>query len=99
MKNKLMKKAFAYAAAAVFSAQLFTISCAYAEGCTAEFVFSDTKITADGADGYSVDGTNLKIEKSGTYKVSGSCSDGSIFAAAFARAPPILPTPMNPKRN
>ena len=78
MKNKLMKKAFAYAAAAVFSAQLFTLSGAFAEGCTAEFVFSDTKITADGADGYSVDGTNLKIEKSGTYKVSGSCSDGSI---------------------
>lgn len=78
MKNKLMKKAFSYAAAAVFSAQLFTISCAYGDGCTAEFVFSDTKITADGADGYSIDETNLKIEKSGTYKVSGSCSDGSI---------------------
>ena len=43
------------------------------------FTFTDSAITADGeSTGYEIDGTHLKIESSGTYLLSGSCSDGSI---------------------
>lgn len=45
----------------------------------AAFTFADDGITVTGADsGYEVDGTHLKIESSGTYIISGKCSDGCI---------------------
>ena len=43
------------------------------------FTFTDSAITANGeSTGYEIDGTHLKIESSGTYLLSGSCSDGSV---------------------
>ena len=50
-----------------------------ASGATS-FVFSDSGITISEGDysGYKTDGTELTINGSGTYIVSGSCSDGSI---------------------
>ncbi len=43
------------------------------------FTFTDSSITADGeSSGYEIDGTHLKIESSGTYLLTGSCSDGSV---------------------
>lgn len=46
----------------------------------AYFEFSDGGISADQSDSssYKIDGTELTIKSSGTYIVSGSCSDGSI---------------------
>lgn len=45
-----------------------------------ELVFSDTGITVNEGeyDGYKIEGTALTLNKSGVYRVSGSCSDGSI---------------------
>ena len=45
-----------------------------------KFVFTDSGITVTEGNytGYKVDGTELTIHASGTYIVSGSCSDGSI---------------------
>lgn len=50
-----------------------------ADGATS-FVFSDGEITVTEGiySGYKTDGTALTISESGTYIVSGSCSDGSI---------------------
>ena len=50
-----------------------------ASGATS-FVFSDSGITAkDGKyTGYETDGCELKINESGTYVLSGECSDGSV---------------------
>ena len=50
-----------------------------ASGAT-KFTFSDSAITArNGNDtGYQIDGTDLTIQSSGTYLVSGNCADGSI---------------------
>ena len=43
------------------------------------FTFTDSGITADGeGSGYEIDGTHLTIESSGTYLLTGSCSDGSV---------------------
>ncbi len=45
----------------------------------AAFTFTDSAIIASGeSSGYEIDGTHLTIESSGTYLLSGSCSDGSI---------------------
>ena len=48
------------------------------------FTFTDSGITADSstATGYSIDGTTLTISASGTYGVTGSCSEGSIVIKA-----------------
>ncbi|MBQ6568687.1 MAG: carbohydrate-binding domain-containing protein [Clostridia bacterium] len=56
------------------------ISADYDEKDATGFVFSDSGITAkDGAySGYEIEGTSLKITQSGTYIVSGSCSNGTI---------------------
>ncbi|MBQ5742682.1 MAG: carbohydrate-binding domain-containing protein [Clostridia bacterium] len=44
-----------------------------------EFVFSDAAVTCSASeDGYEITGTELKIKKSGTYRLSGACSDGSV---------------------
>lgn len=43
------------------------------------FTFSDSGITATGeSSGYEIDGTHLTIEASGTYLLSGKCSDGAV---------------------
>ena len=45
----------------------------------AAFTFTDGAITATGeSSGYEIDGTYLTIEASGTYLLSGECSDGSV---------------------
>ena len=56
------------------SAAEYTVS-----GAT-KFVFTDSGITVTEGNytSYKVDGTELTIHASGTYIVSGSCSDGSI---------------------
>lgn len=41
-------------------------------------VFSESGITAADESGLSIDGTSLTIEQSGTYVLSGTCSDGSV---------------------
>lgn len=43
-----------------------------------EIAFSDGKITASATDGVEIDGTALTITASGTYVLSGSCTDGSV---------------------
>ena len=44
----------------------------------AAFTFTDGAITATGeSSGYEIDGTYLTIEASGTYLLSGECSDGN----------------------
>ncbi len=43
-----------------------------------EIQFSDGKITAASAGGVEIDGTVLTITASGTYVLSGSCTDGSV---------------------
>lgn len=42
------------------------------------FTFSENAIEASGSDGFTIDGTALKIEESGTYVLTGSCADGSV---------------------
>ena len=44
----------------------------------AQVTFSDSGITTSAAAGLAVQGTTLTITQSGTYALSGSCSDGSI---------------------
>lgn len=45
----------------------------------AAFTFTDSAITATGeSSGYEIDGTHLTIEASGTYLLTGKCSDGSV---------------------
>ena len=44
-----------------------------------EIRFSDGKITAASAGGVEIDGTALTITASGTYVLSGSCTDGSVM--------------------
>lgn len=51
------------------------------EANAVSFAFSDSGITADGTDGFEVDGTALKIQSSGTYCLSGACADGSVTVA------------------
>ena len=41
-------------------------------------VFSESAVTVSGGSGLSIDGTSLTIEQSGTYVLSGTCSDGSV---------------------
>lgn len=48
----------------------------------AELTFSDSAITETAAGaGYAIDGTALSISAAGTYRLTGSCSDGSIVVA------------------
>ena len=44
----------------------------------AQVTFSDSGITTSAASGLTIQGTTLTITQSGTYALSGSCSDGSI---------------------
>lgn len=55
----------------------FTLSAKAASAVS--FTFTDSGITVSGAsEGYEIDGTALKITASGTYTITGSCTDGSI---------------------
>ncbi len=55
-----------------------TIS-ASAESSDNRFTFSDSAISVSGSgDGYEISGTELKITQSGTYTLTGSCSQGSV---------------------
>ena len=50
---------------------------------TAHLTFSDSAITeTDAGTGYSISGTTLTISSAGTYRLSGSCSEGAIIVAA-----------------
>lgn len=46
-----------------------------------EFLFSDVGITAAEGHGAEIRGTDLKIKSSGTYRISGTCADGSVTVA------------------
>ncbi len=78
------KKLFSGAVAAALTLSLLPTAMAAASEYTAkgatEFTFSNSGITAE--DGtytdYKISGTDLTIQSSGTYLVSGSCTDGSI---------------------
>ncbi len=51
-----------------------------ASGSTTTFTFTNSGITASNEDeeSYSIDGTALKIKASGTYVLTGSCTNGSV---------------------
>ena len=51
------------------------------EESAVSFVFSDSGISADGTEGFEIGGTALKIQSPGTYRLSGSCTDGSVTVA------------------
>ncbi|MBQ1602701.1 MAG: carbohydrate-binding domain-containing protein, partial [Oscillospiraceae bacterium] len=43
------------------------------------FTFTDSGVTASAdAEGYEIDGTALSLSAAGTYRITGTCSDGSI---------------------
>ena len=75
------RKLFAILTALIMAMTCFSASSVKAAG-EAELRFSDSgieEITA--GSGYAIDGTNLTIAASGVYKVSGSCSEGSVSIA------------------
>ena len=54
-------------------------SASSAQDVSTKFTFSEDGVTAEGEEnGYSIEGTTLKIEKSGVYELSGSCSNGNV---------------------
>ncbi|MBQ1686269.1 MAG: carbohydrate-binding domain-containing protein, partial [Ruminococcus sp.] len=61
-----------------------TVDDASTVGVTAEqsavLTFSDSGITETSAgSGYTIDGTTLTITTAGTYRISGSCSEGAVI--------------------
>lgn len=80
MKKKILPHLFCASALALTLAACGAQQTAQTgiEGAAA-LTFTDSGITAqDGTSGYEIDGTALTITESGTYAVSGSCTDGSI---------------------
>lgn len=77
MKKPVSKSLSVITAAAVIAGSMALQGCA-ASASSKKIVFSDGKITASDSSGCKISKTDLTIEKSGTYEVSGSCSDGSI---------------------
>lgn len=56
-----------------------TASAASAPSADTTLTFSDSGITASGAEsGYKIEGTDLTINAAGTYKLTGSCNEGSV---------------------
>lgn len=58
-----------------------SVPAAFASQSAAEgtsVVFSESAVTVSDGSGLSIDGTSLTIEQSGTYVLSGTCSDGSV---------------------
>ncbi len=83
MKMKLRKLAAVLLSLMITALAVPAVSAASDEYDTSgatSFVFSDSGITAkDGKyTGYETDGCELKINESGTYVLSGECSDGSV---------------------
>ncbi len=78
------KKLFSGAVAAALTLSLLPTAMAAASEYTAkgatEFTFSNSGITAEDGNytDYKISGTDLTIQSSGTYLVSGNCADGSI---------------------
>ena len=77
MKKSVSKLLSVITTAAVIAGSTALQGCA-ASASAKKFVFTDGKITASDSSGCKISKTDLTIEKSGTYEVSGSCSDGSI---------------------
>ena len=100
MKHFMIKKLCAAVLALLLAALPFTGMTALAEtaGASASaasgadleyavtFTFSGAGVTASGQGGYSIDGTAVKIEESGTYIFTGSCNDGSITVKKDTKA-------------
>ncbi|MBR2594078.1 MAG: carbohydrate-binding domain-containing protein [Firmicutes bacterium] len=85
MKMINKSKALAIFAAASMIASMTTIpalaaSAEYSEEGATEFEFTDSAITVEDGDytEYEIDSTDLIITGSGTYIISGTCTDGSI---------------------
>lgn len=79
--KKLLSGAVATALAlALLPAFALAASSEYTAVGATKLTFSNSGITAKDGDytGYKIDGTDLTIQSSGTYLVSGSCTDGSI---------------------
>lgn len=84
MTKTLVQRSKKAAAGILVSALLMMGACpqqSHAATYTADstFTFSDSAIAVSGStDNYEIDGTDLKITDSGTYVVTGSCSEGSV---------------------
>lgn len=85
MNKNIPKKIFSGAVAAALAVSLLPASALaasseYTAAGATKLTFSNSGITAKDGDytGYKIDGTDLTIQSSGTYLVSGSCTDGSI---------------------
>ena len=85
MNKNIPKKIFSGAVAAALAVSLLPASALaasseYTVAGATKLTFSNSGITAKDEDytGYKIDGTDLTIQSSGTYLVSGSCTDGSI---------------------
>ena len=85
MNKTIPKKLFSGAVAAALAVSLLPASALaasseYTAAGATKLTFSNSGITAKDGDytDYKIDGTDLTIQSSGTYLVSGSCADGSI---------------------
>ena len=77
----MKKQIMSIMSAAAFAVQLAVPYAVFAKSeNVTKFIFSDSGISADDGDytGYKISGTDLTINSSGTYEVSGNCADGSI---------------------
>ena len=89
MKYSKHKRLFAWVLAlalvlGMFPAGLISVSAAVTDSitCTAELTFSDSGITETKAgNGYKIKETALTIKAAGVYRITGSCSEGSIEVA------------------
>ena len=80
MKARIRRTISAMTAAAMLSASAVWSALAYeSEDITNSFTFTDTGITAlTDEGGYKIEGTDLTINASGTYVISGECVEGTI---------------------
>ena len=68
------------AAALLIGLLPLSASAAYSGDTDNTFTFTDSGVTAADADGggFKIEGTALTISEAGTYRVTGSCADGSV---------------------
>ena len=68
------------AAALLIGLLPLSASAAYSGDANNTFTFTDSGVTASEADGsgFKIEGTALTISEAGTYRITGSCSDGSV---------------------
>ena len=84
MKKSIPKRILSGVLATALAVSILPAAAAIVNAGTASdtttFTFSNSGITTQNGNGtgYKINGTELTIQKSGTYSVSGSCSDGSI---------------------